>query len=211
MAAKGVEKGQNTAPDMTKCSLPQLSSYVTRTLLSQGLLQAAQTTISSKLPAHSEGPLCRSMSSFDMGLSPPHSVINVGDKQEWLTLLHPIATHRPAHLQHDCTTILIQVGDVTPVKPFPAMWETATMMMLGKHKQGEVWMEGAGNLPCPEVCRQDNYPVKDGYLIPAKNQFLALSPTTKYSIMPAKRGAHQKVKTCGFRWILARHNVPHHL
>ena len=42
MAAKGVEKGQNTPPDMTKCSLPQLSSYVTRTLLGQGLLQAAQ-------------------------------------------------------------------------------------------------------------------------------------------------------------------------
>ena len=60
------------------------------------------------------------------------------------------------------------------------------MIMLGKYKQGEVWMEGAGNLPCPELCRQNKYPVKDGYLTPANNQFLALSPTTKYSIMPAK-------------------------
>ena len=24
------------------------------------------------------------------------------------------------------------------------MWETATMIMLGKYKQGEAWMEGAG-------------------------------------------------------------------
>ena len=129
MAAKGVEKGPNAPPDMTKCSLPQLSSYVTRTLLGQGLLQAVQTTISSK---HSEGPICRPMSSLVMGRSPPHSVINVGDdKQEWLTLLHLIATHRPAHLQHEYTTILTQVRDVMPVKSFPAMWETATMIMLG--------------------------------------------------------------------------------
>ena len=47
-------------------------------------------------------------------------------------------------------------------------------------------MEGAGNLPCPEVCRQDKYQLKDGYLVPANNQFLALSPTTKYSIVPAE-------------------------
>ena len=164
-----------------------MSSYVTRTLLGQGLLQAAQITTSSKLPVRSEGPIFRPMSSLVMGLSPPHSVINVGDdQQEWLTLLHLIATHRPAHLQHDYTTILIHVGDVMPVKSFPATRETATMIMLGKYKQGEVWMEGAGNLPCPEVCRQDKYQVNDGYLAPANNQFLALSPTTKHSIMPAK-------------------------
>ena len=131
MAAKAVEKEHSQSPDMTKRSLPQLKSYVTRTLLGQGLLQAAQTTTSSKLPVRSEGPVYRPMSSLVMGLSPPHSVINVGDdKQEWLTLLHLIATHRPAHLQHDIT-ILIQVGDVMPVKSFPAMWETATMIMLG--------------------------------------------------------------------------------
>ena len=53
--------------------------------------------------------------------------------------LHLIATHRPAHLQHEYATILIQVGDVMPVKSFPAMWETATMIMLGnisKEKYG---------------------------------------------------------------------------
>ena len=160
---------------------------MTRTMLGQGLLHATQMTTSSKLPVRSEGPIYRPMSSLVIGLSPPHSVISVGDDQhEWLALLHLIATHRQAHLQHEYTTILIQVGDVMPVKSFPAMWGTATMIMLGKYKQGEVWMEGAGSLPCPEVCRQDKYQLKDGYLVLATNQFLALSPTTKYSIVPAK-------------------------
>ena len=140
MAAKAVEKEPHQSPDMTKCSLPQLNSYVTKTLLGQGLLQTAQTTASLKLPVRSEGPAYRPMASLVMGLSPPHSVINVGDdKQEWLSLLHLIATHRPAHLQHEYTTILIQIGDVMPVKSFPAMWETATMIMLGsisKEKYG---------------------------------------------------------------------------
>ena len=58
MAAKAVEK-EPQCPDMTKCSLPQLNSYVTRTLLGQGLLQAAQTTSSLKLPVRSEGPVLR--------------------------------------------------------------------------------------------------------------------------------------------------------
>ena len=62
------------------------------------------------------------------------------------------------------------------------------MIMLGKYKPGEVWMERAGSVPCPEVCRHDKYQLKDGYLMPANNQFLALSPTTKYSIVPAKGG-----------------------
>ena len=66
------------------------------------------------------------MSSVGMGLSPPQSIVNVGeDKQEWLTLLHLIATHRPVHQQHEYTTILIQVGDAMPVKSFPAMWVPA--------------------------------------------------------------------------------------
>ena len=47
-------------------------------------------------------------------------------------------------------------------------------------------MEGAGNAPCPEVCRQNKFQLKDGYLVLANNQFLALSPTTKYSIVSAK-------------------------
>ena len=95
MAAKAVDKEHQQSPDMTKCSLPLLSSYITKTLLGQGLLQAAQTCTSSKLPVRSGCPQHRPMSSVDVGLSPPHSVVNVGDdKQEWLMLLRLIATHR---------------------------------------------------------------------------------------------------------------------
>ena len=183
----GVDKEHQQSPDMTKCSLPQLSSYVTKTLLSQGLLQTARTSTSSKVPVRPGCPEQRPTSSFVTGLSPPHSVIDVGDgKQDWLNLLHLIATHRPAHLQHEHTTILHQVGDVLPVRSLPSMWEQANVIMLGKFKQGEVWIEGSGGVPCPEVCRKDDYQVRDGYLIPANNQFVALNKTNKYNIVPAK-------------------------
>ena len=43
------------------------------------------------------------------------------------------------------------------VRSFPSMWEAATMIMLGKHKQGDAWLEGQGDVPCPEVCRNDKY------------------------------------------------------
>ena len=48
VAAKAVEKEPHQSPDMTKCSLPQLNSYVTRTLVGQLLVQSAQTTSSFK-------------------------------------------------------------------------------------------------------------------------------------------------------------------
>ena len=107
----------------------------------------------------------RPMTSFVLGLSPLLSVINVGeDKQDWLTLLHLIASHRPAHLQHDYTTILLQVGDVMPVRFFLTMWEAATMIMICKYKQGDVWLEGQGDVPCPEVRRNDKHQTADVYL-----------------------------------------------
>ena len=104
-------------------------------------------------------------------------MINVGgdDKQDWLNLLHLIATHWPAHLQHEYTTILIQVGDVMAARSYSAMWEQATVIMLGKFKQGEIWIEGSGGVPWPEVCRKDDYQAQDGYLTPSNNQFVALN------------------------------------
>ena len=79
-----------------------------------------------------------------MGLHPPHSVVNVeASRHEWLSLLHLLATHRPAHLQHDYTTIILQVGDVMPIQVIPEIWESATMIMLGKCKNGEIWSEGS--------------------------------------------------------------------
>ena len=120
MAAKTTDPEPKSSSDMTKCSLPHLRFHVSKTLLGQGLLQTAQSSSSLKLPARPGHPKLRPMTPFALGLSPPHSVLNVGeDKQGWSTPPHPILSHRPAHLQHDYTTILLQVGDVMPVRSFP--------------------------------------------------------------------------------------------
>ena len=133
---------------MKKRSLPQLGSYMTKTFLGQGLRQMAEQSTRSthKNTSSSVKPL----SSCVLGLHPPHSVVNVdASRHEWLSLLHLLATHRPAHLQHDYTTIILQVGDVMPIQIIPEMWESATMIMLGKYKNGEIWSEGSGTTPCP--------------------------------------------------------------
>ena len=173
MVAKAVDTEHKPRPDMSKCSLPHFSSHVVKALLGQGLLQMT-------LPNRNA-----SYDSIRIGLKS-----NGQDKQDWLNLLHLIASHWPAHVQRDCTTILLQVGDVMPSQSFPTMWEATTMIMIGNYKQGEVWIEGQGDVPCPEVCRQDKYKVTDGYLTPANNQCIALNQTSKYSILPAKRGTH---------------------
>ena len=86
-----------------------------------------------------------------LGLDPPHSVVNVdANRQEWLQLLHLLASHRPTHLQHPYTMILLQTGDFMPIQKIPNMWEKATMIMLGKYKNGEIWTEGSGNYSMPE-------------------------------------------------------------
>ena len=107
--AKSTETTKPAKPDMKKCSLPQLGSYMTKTFLSQGLRQMVeQTTIRmSKMSTSTYTPL----TSCVLGLDPPHSVVNVdASRHEWLSLLHLLATlsHRPTHLQHEYTTILLQ-------------------------------------------------------------------------------------------------------
>ena len=182
--AKSTDKVKPVKPDMKKCSLPQLGSYMTKTFLSQGLHQMVEqsTRSMSKTTSLSVKPL----SSCVLGLHPPHSVVNVdASRHEWLSL-HLLATHRPAHLQHDYTTIILQIGDVMPIQVIPEMWESATMIMLGKYKNGEIWSEGSGTTPCPSTCLNDKYKVTAGHLIPADNQFVALSPSHKYAIVPAK-------------------------
>ena len=160
--------------------LPHLTSHAAKTSFGQGLIQITQPSSSFKPNSTaSKTELCP-MTSFILGLNPPHSVVHVGqDKQDWLRQLHLIASYRPAHLQHDYTTILIQVGDVMPVHSFPTMWEAATMIMIGKFKQGGVWIERQGDVPCPDLCRSDKYTVSDGYLTPAHNQFIALNKTSQ--------------------------------
>ena len=98
-------------PDTSAACLT-LSSHVTKTLFGQGLLQMTQPSSSLTMSSTASQPALRLMRSFVLGLNPPRSVVNVGqDKQDWLMLLHLIASHRPAHLQRDYTTILLQVGD----------------------------------------------------------------------------------------------------
>ena len=154
--AKSTEAAKPVKPDTKKCSLPQLGSYMTKTFLSQGLHQMVEqsTPRMSKKSSSSYTPL----TSCVLGLHPSHSVVNVdASRHEWLSLLHLLATHRPAHLQHDYTTILLQIGDFMPVQSIPAMWESATMIMLGKYKNGEIWSEGSGTTPCPSTCLIDKY------------------------------------------------------
>ena len=183
--AKSTETTKVVKPDMKKCSLPQLGSYITKTFLSQGLrpmVEQSRTRVSSK-PTSTYMPL----TSCILGLDPPHSVVNVdASRQEWLRLLHLLATHRPTHLQHDYTTIIIQTGDFMPVQKIPNMWEKATMIMLGKFKNGEIWTEGSGSTPCPSTCLSDKYKVTDGHLIPVDNQFVDMNLLQKYAIVPAK-------------------------
>ena len=183
--AKSTETTKVVKPDMKKCSLPQLGSYITKTFLSQGLrpmVEQSRTRVSSK-PTTTYMPLTACI----LGLDPPHSVVNVdASRQEWLRLLHLLATHRPTHLQHDYTTIVIQTGDFMPVQKIPNMWEKATMIMLGKFKNGEIWTEGSGSTPCPSTCLSDKYKVTDGHLIPVDNQFVDMNLLQKYAIVPAK-------------------------
>ena len=107
------------------------------------------------------------------------------DKQDWLHLLHLIASHRPAHLQHDYTTSLLQVGDVMPVQAFPNMWEAATMITIGKYKQGDVWMKRQGDVPCLELCCKEKYKVTDGYL-PACSAHQAFTSSSRICVPGAQ-------------------------
>ena len=102
MAAKAVDSEHKPPPDMTKCSLPHLSSYVAKTLFAQGLLQTSQSSSSLKLPTNTGNAELCPTTSFRIGIkSTTHSAINVGsDKQDWLALSHLIASHRPAHYHH---------------------------------------------------------------------------------------------------------------
>ena len=116
MAAKAVNSEHKTLPDMTKRSLPHLSSHAVKALLGQNLLQLTQPSSSLKQSSLTSMTELRPMTAVVLGFNPPHSVVKVDqDKQNWLNVLHLIASHWPAHLKHDCTTILQQVRDVVPI------------------------------------------------------------------------------------------------
>ena len=175
--ASKVEHAESKAlPVLSKCSLPHLNSHTFKILMGQGLLHMTLPR-STWNKSHVQGtPEVSPMTSCVLGLNPPHRVVNVdASKHDGLNLLHLLASHRPAHLQHDYTKVLLQVGDVLPVQTFPNMWETGSMIMIGKYKRGEVWIEGQSDTACPEVCRQDKtlkYSMTDGWLVPANSEFL---------------------------------------
>ena len=163
--AKSTETAKPVRPDMKKRSLPQLGSYMTKTFLSQGLHQMVEQ--SGHRRSRKSSSSYKPLTSCVLGLHPPHSVVNVdASRHEWLTLLHLLATHRPAHLQHPYTTVILQIGDFMSVQGIPEMWESATMIMLGKYKDGAIWSEGSGTTPCPSTCLNDKYKVTDIHLIP---------------------------------------------
>ena len=167
--AKSTETAKPAQPDMKKRSLAQLGSYMTKTFLSQGLQQMVQQSIPkmSKQPSSTYTPLV----SCALGLHPPHSVAG---NSSTCTSTTWIRDNSPtSRWLHACSK-------------FPGKWERATIIMLGKYKNGEIWSEGSGTTPCPSTCLSDKYKVTDGHLIPADNQFVALSPSQKYAIVPAK-------------------------
>ena len=101
--AKSTETAKPVRPDMKKCSLPQLGSYMTKTFISQGLRQMVEQSGHRRTQKSSSS--YTPLTSCVLGLHPPHSVVNVdASRHEWLSLLHLLATHRPAHLQHPYTT-----------------------------------------------------------------------------------------------------------
>ena len=44
------------------------------------------------------------------------SLAGSSNHQPWLRLLHLLATHRPARLQHEYTTVILQIGLAHPVQ-----------------------------------------------------------------------------------------------
>ena len=68
-----------------------------------------------------------------------------GEDPAWSHWIQNQLTSKPAHLQRDYAAILLQVGDVLPAQSFPNMWEAAMTIMIGKYKQGELWIEGQGH------------------------------------------------------------------
>ena len=109
---------ESPPPDMSKCSLQHLNS---RGQDSTWTRVVTDDPTSYQL----ERVIFLTKPSSDIWLHAywaytPQSVVKVDSgKQVWLKLLQMIASHRPTHLQHDYTIILLQVGDVVTVRSLP--------------------------------------------------------------------------------------------
>ena len=161
-AAKAVDTEQQAPPDLSKCSLTQLSARVVKILLGQDLLQMTLPRSNWTQNHLTSKPELTHMTSCLLGLYPPHSVVNVdANRQTWPNLLHVIASHWPAHLQHAGSGYNDHDWQVQARRAMESRSRTHTM-------------------PC-SLSQQRIH--SHG---PANNQFTALNNTSKYAIMPAK-------------------------
>ena len=144
-----VQPANKELPDVTKRGLPQLTSYTSRLILEQGLHHTQSITQKMQPPAdrsdHKRQP---GMGTYTFGLQPPRRVLNTQTNPTWLTLLHLLATHRSSSMRHEYTTTCLQIGDCQKAQPMHASWELVTVIAIGKHKHGDLWIEGNGPQPC---------------------------------------------------------------
>ena len=77
-------------------------------------------------------------------------------------------------------------GPAQPVQEVPETWAMVTAISLGKHKQGEFWIEGSGQTSCPQIGCVERIDKLKADLLPVLNQFVELKPDQKYAIMHAK-------------------------
>ena len=68
----------------------------------------------------------------------------------------------------------------------PEYWELTTVIAIGKHKNGDLWIEGSGRTACPLEHCNEKCPVQDGDVVPVSNQFVLLGDSQKYAILPPK-------------------------
>ena len=148
-------------------------------------LQLAQNHLTSK-------PELTHMTSYILGLWPLHSVVDAGaSRQMWLNLLHMIASHRPAHLQH--LHHYSSSSGRRPASTFPNMWEAATIVMIGKYKQGELWFEGNA-LKC--VAMTNTQSRMGTWSLPATNSLLCIRPPSKPQCLLSVSALQSPVSYC---------------
>ena len=124
-----VQPARKEIRDVTKCGLPQITSYTSRLMLDQGLLHQTQSVRHRMHSPDAEGPrkIQPGTGTYVLGLQPPLGVLNLQINPAWLTLLHLLATHHPSSEQHEYTTICLQIGDCQKVQPMPENRELALL------------------------------------------------------------------------------------
>ena len=136
-------------PDMTKCGLPQLTLYMCRLMLEQGLVHHAQL-INHKMRSpedQTSRKLEPGMGTYLFGLQAPHGVLNVTDQSNVAATVSLVGN---ASSQLYATWIY---HDLPADRWFPedstyawilGIGNCESLMAIGKHKQGDLWMKAMG-------------------------------------------------------------------